>query len=91
MLKIDGHEPTDLDYVATGEYPFYRTYHLTTWEKDEKTKRIAMDLVRYLQQYIDEHAEQVGYVSQAQLRKAGWKFRGDELVGEPDSIHTAKK
>jgi ABC-type phosphate transport system substrate-binding protein len=91
MLKIDGHAPTDLEYVATGAYPFYRTYHLTTWEKDEKTKRIAMDLVRYLQQYIDEHADQVGYVSQSQLRKAGWKFQGDELVGEPDSIRTARK
>jgi ABC-type phosphate transport system substrate-binding protein len=91
MLKIDGHAATDLDYVATGAYPFYRTYHLTTWEKDEKSKAIAMDLVRFLQQYIDEHAEQVGYVSPSQLRKAGWKFHGDELVGEPDSIRTAKK
>ena len=91
MLKIDGHDPMELDYVATGEYPFYRTYHLTTWEKDEKAKGIAMDLVRFLQQYIEEHAEQVGYVSPSQLRKAGWKFHGDELVGEPDNIRTAKK
>jgi phosphate transport system substrate-binding protein len=91
MLKIDGHDPTDLEYVATGKYPFYRTYHLTTWEKDEKSKAIAMDLVRFLQQYIEDHAEQVGYVSPSQLRKAGWKFHGDELIGEPDSIRTATK
>ena len=91
MLKIDGRDPTDLDFVATGQYPFYRTYHLTTWEKDEKAKAIALKLVSHLQQYIEEHREQVGYVSPSQLRKAGWKFRGDELIGEPDSIHTAQK
>jgi phosphate transport system substrate-binding protein len=89
MLKIDGHDPMDLAFVASGEYPFYRTYHLTTWEKDEKSKAIAMDLVRFLQQYIDDHAEEVGFVSPSQLRQAGWKFHGDELIGEPDSIRTA--
>jgi phosphate transport system substrate-binding protein len=91
MLSIDGHSPTDLDYVASGNYPFYRTYHLTTWNKDEKAKQIALGLVRFMQQYIEEHSEDVGYVAPSRLKKAGWKFSGEELVGEPDSIQTAKK
>ncbi len=89
MLKVDGHHPTDLDFVATGQYPFYRTYHVTTWAKDEKAKGIARDLVRFMQQYIEEHSEEVGFVPQARLRAAGWKFNGNELVGEPDDIRTA--
>ena len=90
MLKVDGHEPTDLEYVASGQYPFYRTYHLTTWQKDDKAKRVALELIRYLQQYIEDNYQQVGYVSPSRLKKAGWKFRGDELIGEPDAIRTVK-
>ena len=89
MLKINGREPTDLEYVASGQYPFYRTYHLTTWQKDDKAKHVALELIRYLQQYIEDNYEQVGYVSPSQLKQAGWKFRGDELIGEPDEIRTA--
>ena len=91
MLKVDGNKPTDLEYVASGQYPFYRTYHLTTWQKDDKAKRVALELIRYLQQYIEDNYQQVGYVSPSQLKKAGWKFRGDELIGEPEAIRTVEQ
>jgi len=91
MLKVDGNKPTDLEYLASGQYPFYRTYHLTTWQKDDKAKRVALELIRYLQQYIEDNYQQVGYVSPSQLKKAGWKFRGDELIGEPEAIRKVEQ
>lgn len=88
MLKIDGHAATDLDYVLSGKYPLYRSYSLTTWEgntgnKNEKSKVHAQKLVQYLQQHIEKNHTDVSYIPPSKLRRAGWKFKNDELIGEP--------
>lgn len=83
MLKIGGHAATDLDYVLTGKYPLYRSYSLTTWNHKGKSNPVAMKLVRYLQQHIEKSHKEIHYIPPSQLRKAGWKFQGDELIGEP--------
>jgi len=83
MLKIDGHDATNLDYVLTGKYPLYRSYSLTTWTEETKNKAQAMKLVRYLQQHIEEVHSEISYIPPSRLRSAGWKFQEDELVGEP--------
>jgi ABC-type phosphate transport system substrate-binding protein len=83
VLEIDGHHPDDLNYVQQGKYPFYRTFSLTTWKNDGK-QALAEELINSLMQYIEKNAEQLGTVPVSKLRSAGWKFRGDELVGEPD-------
>lgn len=90
MLKIDGHEATDLKYVLSGKYPLYRSYSLTTWEsnsgnQDIKMKTQAIKLVRFLQQHIEKVHSKVAFIPPSQLRRAGWKFKGDELIGEPDT------
>jgi len=88
MLKIDGHEATDLDYVLSGKYPLYRSYSLTTWEKNSGNKKTksnfyAKELVLYLQQHIEKIHSDISYIPPSQLRRAGWKFQGNELIGEP--------
>lgn len=85
MLKIDGHEPTDLKYVLAGKYPLYRSYSLTTWKKDTRRNQLAKKLVQYLQQRIEKIHSEISYIPPSQLRRAGWKFHDDELIGEPDS------
>ena len=88
MLKIDGHAATDLDYVLSGKYPLYRSYSLTTWEKDSGNQKAninseANKLVKYLQQHIEKVYAEVTFIPPSQLRRAGWKFKDDELIGEP--------
>jgi len=85
MLKIDAHDPTDLEYVKSGKYPLYRSYSLTTWKKDSKAKQQALKLIRYLQQQMEKIHKDIAYVPPSELRKAGWKFLGDELIGEPET------
>ena len=88
MLKIDGHEATDLNYVLSGKYPLYRSYSLTTWDtKSAKNKnnQLAKKLVTYLQQHIEKIHSEISYIPPSKLRKAGWKFLGDELIGQPST------
>lgn len=82
MLKLDGYAPTDLAYVASGQYPMYRTYSLTTWQQSDR-RDSAMELVRHLQQHIEDNYEEYNFIPVSMLKKAGWKFRQDELIGEP--------
>lgn len=87
MLKIDGHAPTDLEHLLAGNYPLYRSYSLTTWEKDSKTNRLARKLVHHLQEHIEKIHKDIVYVPPSMLKNAGWKFHGDELIGEPEQQH----
>lgn len=83
MLEIDGHRPQDLAYVRSGSYPLYRTYHLTTWTQDSRANRLSRRLVSWLQAHIEKIYRDISFVPPSQLRAAGWKFRGDELIGAP--------
>lgn len=83
ILKLGGHSPLDTDYVASGRYPMYRTYSLTTW-KNSPRRESVMRLISHLTQYIEDNYTQHGFIPVSALRRAGWKFRGDELVGEPN-------
>jgi phosphate transport system substrate-binding protein len=88
MLNIDGHSPTDLKHVLSGEYPFYRSFSLTTWKKgkSEKNDQLTRKLVRFLQEHVEKIHKEISYIPPSQLRSAGWKFQGDELIGEPEKV-----
>lgn len=88
MLKIDDHPATDLDYVLSGEYPLYRSYSLTTWR--DNTNPHAIKLVRFMQQHIEKAHTEIKYLPPSQLKKAGWKFQGGELISEPKTAKVAK-
>lgn len=84
MLKVDGHDATDLNYVISGKYPLYRSYSLTTWDNNNHNNQTAIKLVHYLQQHIEKIHTEISYIPPSQLKRAGWKFQEDELVGEPE-------
>jgi phosphate transport system substrate-binding protein len=83
-LRIDGFLPSDSKALASLKYPFYRTYSLTTWVGKNVENKHADQLVEYMKKEFEKlNADRYGFVSQRDLRKAGWKFKGDELIGEP--------
>jgi len=81
-LMIDGQAPTSAN-LLTGRYSLYRTLNLTTWEGIEGENSKDDRLVEFLLKLGDQLEEQYGLVPAAALRKAGWQFRGNELIGEP--------
>ncbi len=89
MLKLDGFAATDIDYVASGKYPFYRTYNMTTWSKGGKQRKEALKLINFLKGHLENNYHQYAMVPVSKLKKAGWKFKGDELIGEPDGSKLA--
>lgn len=83
-IRIDGFLPTDSAALASLKYPFYRTYNLTTWEGKGVESKHAQKLAHYLIKEFERFdADKFGFVPASRLKKAGWKFKGNELVGEP--------
>jgi phosphate transport system substrate-binding protein len=82
-LSIDGMHPSDLDKMIDASYPIYRTYSLTSW-KDSSKAAVVAGLIDAIKQHIEAEGDSYGIVPVSKLRSANWKFRGDELVGEPD-------
>lgn len=82
-LRINGHLPTDGEALAAGKYPLYRTYNITTWEGKGVESPHAQRLVEYLMKEVEQIDPKYGFVPASRLKKSGWKFLGDELVGEP--------
>ncbi len=85
-LPIDGAAPTDMQALAEGRYPFYRTYQITTWAGGDER---AAALVRYIQAQFERVEPKYGLLSSERLRQAGWKFQGDELSGPPTPPNTS--
>jgi len=89
MLNIDGHSSADIEYVLTGKYPLYRSYSLTAWTAKSKINDEAIKLIKFLREHVEKVHEEVGFIPVSRLKAAGWKFLGDELVGEPDMAVSA--
>jgi hypothetical protein len=82
-LKIDGYAPEDLDALLTGKYPVYKTFNVTTWEGKELKNSNAYKLVTFIKKQIEVLDLSYGIIPSSRLKKAGWKFKGAELIGEP--------
>ncbi len=83
LLSLGGVKPDDNVALARGRYPLYRVYNITTWE-GAAAKPLARKLVHYLQEQMVALENRYAMVPASQLRAHGWKFKGDELVGEPN-------
>jgi len=82
VLKLDGVAP-DNSSLASGRYPLYRTLNLTTWEGGGLENEKARKLVRHILKEAEGLHGRYGFVPASALKRAGWKFNGDELIGEP--------
>lgn len=83
QLSIDGHAASDTDYIASGQYPFYRTYNMTTWSNGGKRRNISLALIDHIQTHIEANYAMYGFVPVSKLHENGWRFNGDELIAEP--------
>jgi len=83
ILKIDGIHPSDQETLANNKYPLYLVLNLTTWEQEEQTKPNALKLVRYIREKVDSLDLKYHIVPVSKLKESGWKFRDQELIGEP--------
>jgi ABC-type phosphate transport system substrate-binding protein len=84
LLKINGHSPYDSARLASGEYPLYRTYNITTWEGKGIANPKAQELVTHLLKEAGSLESKFGIVPASNLGRARWKFKENELVGEPE-------
>lgn len=82
-LRLNGYRPDDPEALARGKYPIYRVFNLTTWSAAPAADARAAALVRYVLDNAERIDPAFGMVPHAGLRTAGWRFAGDELVGEP--------
>ena len=82
-LTIDGHSPLSEEDLVAHNYPFYRVYNITTWEDSHIRKKEADELAEFLISEIDQVDRKFGFLSAEKLRKAGWRFKENELIGEP--------
>jgi phosphate transport system substrate-binding protein len=82
VLRLNGVAP-DAPSLAAGRYPLYRTLNLTTWEGKAVENEKAAKLVQQLLKEAERLEGRYEFVPAASLRREGWKFSGDELVGEP--------
>jgi hypothetical protein len=83
-LSIDGRDPADLETLVDGSYPFYRVLYLTTWEDERTRNPHSRKLVDYIIKQAELHGMSQGIIPVSRLKKAGWKFIGNELVWEPE-------
>ncbi len=83
-LKINGYDPYNKSHLASLRYPLYRVYNLTTWEGENVKNPKAERLVDHIMKNTDKISEEHKIIPASSLRRAGWKFNGSELVGEPE-------
>jgi len=81
VLSIDSIAPTDNAKLASGDYPLYRTFNITTWES--KPNFEAQKLANYLIEFMENIDPIYKLVPVQKLRAAGWKFQDNEIIGEP--------
>lgn len=82
-LRLNGVDPADVGAVARGKYPLYRVMNLTTWETGLPANPVADRLIEWLVANAPMIDPVFGIVPASALRANGWKFAGNELVGEP--------
>ena len=82
-LRIDGMDPRQLDHLRRGAYPFYRSMTLTLWDTEGASFTKSRELLQRLSAYVEANAAQLGVVPASQLRAAGWRFSGSELIAPP--------
>lgn len=85
ILNVDGFSPRDAGAVSRGDYPLYRVFNVTTWGEGPAHNALADELVAHLIENAGQIPQSFAIVPAARLRSNGWRFDGNELIGEPGS------
>lgn len=83
-VKINGVDPRDSDRVIHGDYPFFRVFNISTWSSPSTRSDVADALLAHLMANFDRVDPDYGFIPYTRLKKAGWRFAGDELIGKPN-------
>ncbi|MBF0212581.1 MAG: hypothetical protein HQM00_03330 [Magnetococcales bacterium] len=83
-IAIDGHAPDDVEALLSGRYPLYHVFNLTLWEGDGPANDHARALVNHLIRAVESMDPRVTMIPASALRRAGWRFQDDELIGGPE-------
>ncbi len=83
VLQIDNVSPFSKESLAKRKYPLYRVYNITTWQSKKSYKPMAAKLVSFLLKHVNKIDGKFGIVPSSLLKKSGWVFNENELVGEP--------
>ncbi|RMF92933.1 MAG: hypothetical protein D6734_11140 [Candidatus Schekmanbacteria bacterium] len=81
-LQIDGISPKDKNALAEGRYPFYKVLNLARWTGIAENP-YTEKLISYIKKNLTEDKKLKYLVTYDKLQKNGWRFYGDELIGEP--------
>lgn len=82
-LLVNDTDPRDLSAVATGKYPLYRVFNITSWGSGPAQTKLGTELAAYLVEHAPQMEAKFAIIPAQELRKNGWQFEGDELIGEP--------
>lgn len=82
MLSLDGVHPDDVEAVISGRFPFYKFLNIALWS-GRHSNTIAQDLLKNLKDNLDTFDPKQHIITVDRLRKAGWRFQGEEIIGEP--------
>jgi ABC-type phosphate transport system substrate-binding protein len=82
-LRLDGHAPDDDEALTRGHYPLYRVFNITSWTDAPAADPRAAALAQHLVDSAERIPPSFGIVPASRLRPAGWRFVGNEVVGEP--------
>jgi phosphate transport system substrate-binding protein len=82
-LRINGISPKDHLALLNSEYPFYRTYNITSWAPKHLEKPKIKQLISFLIENFNQIDTKYGLLSAKLLREHGWIFKENELIGEP--------
>ena len=82
-LSINGFSPDVKENLISNNYPFYRTYVITSWEGKNLKNPHAEKLIKYLYENVKNIDKQFYIIDSKSLLDNGWKFLDDELVAEP--------
>ncbi len=82
-LLVNKTDPRDLNAVAKGKYPLYRVFNITSWASGPAQTKLGSELAAYLVENAPQIDPKFAIVPAQNLRRNGWQFEGDELIGEP--------
>ena len=90
-LAVNGITPDNERALISTQYPFYRTYNISTWSADHLRKPYADQFVNYIYDHFNDVEAKYGLISSERLRKAGWKFSGNELIDTPNQKDNSRR